>query len=220
MNKKVIYTVITGGYDTLKNQPKQDGFDFICFTDNKDLKSDCWEIRQIPEELNNLSNVKKQRCLKILAHKYLPEYDFSVYIDGNVNILGNISDFIKNNCKEEDGYFFIGKHPERDCVYDEVNACIKYRKDKPETMKEQVEGYRQEGFPKHYGLAQSCIMFRYHNNPECIKLMEYWWNELKIKSHRDQLSLFYSKWKTNTKINLIDKSIFSGKYFRWNISHR
>lgn len=35
MNKKVIYTVITGGYDTLKNQPKQDGYDFICFTDNK-----------------------------------------------------------------------------------------------------------------------------------------------------------------------------------------
>ena len=73
MNKKVIYTVITGGYDNLIEQPKIEGYDYICFTDNTNLKSDIWQIRDMPEGLSDLTTVKQQRNVKILAHKYLPE---------------------------------------------------------------------------------------------------------------------------------------------------
>lgn len=220
MPKKVVYTVITGKYDGLLSQPKAEGWDYICFTDDPNLKSDCWDVRLLPEELNNLSAAKKNRCVKILAHKFLPQYDFSLYIDGNVSILGDINVFVENFCKETDGYIFIGEHPHRNCIYKEEATVVKIKKDKQEITGKQVEEYRKEGFPENYGLTQNCIIFRYHKHKECIKLMEFWWNEVKNKSHRDQLSLFYSKWKTNTQIKCLPKVIFNSNYFKWGIAHK
>ena len=218
--KKVIYTVITNGYDRLLNQPRAEGWDYICFSDNEEIKSNFWEIRRIPECLNYLSSVKKNRCIKILPHKYLSEYDFSIYIDGNVSITGDVQAFVEKNCKESEGYMFAGKHPYgRKCIYDEEVVLIKLKKDKKEIMDSQIEGYRKEGFPENLGMTQNSILFRYHNNPECIRLMDCWWSEVEHKSHRDQLSLFYAKWKTNTKINYLPESIFKGNCFKWNISH-
>ena len=37
----------------------------------------------MPQELDGLSNVKKQRMVKICPHKWLREYDFSVWVDGS-----------------------------------------------------------------------------------------------------------------------------------------
>lgn len=203
MNRNVIYTVITGGYDTLKSQPKVDGFDYICFTDDINLKSDCWKIVPLPEDVDGLSDAKKNRKVKILAHRYLPEYNFSIYIDANIDVKSEkeLLSFIKQNCTEDKGYFFAGQHPyNRDCIYDEAIALIGLKKDKQETIEKQVDEYRKEGFPKHFGLTQNGILFRYHNNEDCKELMECWWNEVKQKSHRDQLSLFYAKWKTDKHI--------------------
>ena len=45
--RPIVYTSIYGDYDNLKDQPDI-GADYICFTDNPDLKSDCWEIRYDP----------------------------------------------------------------------------------------------------------------------------------------------------------------------------
>jgi hypothetical protein len=33
---------------------------------------------------------------------------------------------------------------------------------------------------KKYGLISSEVIFREHNNPENIKLMKYWWDEINI----------------------------------------
>ena len=37
----------------------------------------------MPQELDGLSNVKKQRMVKICPHKWLREYDLSVWVDGS-----------------------------------------------------------------------------------------------------------------------------------------
>lgn len=224
-NKKVIYTVITGGYDGLIEQPQVKGYDFVCFTDNTDLKSETWQIKPLPEGLEGLTKAKQQRNVKILAHKYLPEYDFSIYIDGNVKIVGDINKFVKENCSKTKGYIFIGKHPSRDCIYEEAKACIYSNKDDSHLMTDQVIAYHKEGMPLHYGLTQNCIILRYHNNDNCKRLMELWWNEVKEKSHRDQLSLYYCLWKdrqsgNNTDITVLDKSIFHGDTFSWGVGHQ
>jgi len=225
LNKKVIYTVITGGYDNLIEQPSVKGYDFVCFTDNPNLKSITWQIRPLPEGLEGLTSVKQQRNIKILAHKYLPEYDFSIYIDGNVQIIGDVNKFVKENCAKSKGYIFIGKHPDRDCIYEEAKACIYAKKDDSHLMADQVIAYHKEGMPLHYGLTQNCIILRYHNNENCKRLMELWWNEVKEKSHRDQLSLYYCLWKdrqngNDTNITVLDKSIFHGDTFNWGVRHQ
>ena len=57
--------------------------DFICFTDNDQLKQLDWQTRPIPRELDGLSNVKKQRVIKICPHKWLGNYDISIWVDGS-----------------------------------------------------------------------------------------------------------------------------------------
>ena len=51
MNKNCIYTAIIGDYDNLYT-PKivTEGWDYICFTDNKKLKSDFWTIKYVPKK--------------------------------------------------------------------------------------------------------------------------------------------------------------------------
>lgn len=218
-NKNVIYTCITGNYEPLEDPfAITPGFDYVCFTNSPSIKSNVWKILPIPKELDGLSEVKKQRCIKINAHKYLPQYELSVWVDGSVKLLKNLNPFISEKCK--DGYIFIPKHPQRSCIYDEMDACIKQKKDTAEHIEPQRKKYKEEKFPEKYGLVQSNIIVRRHNNPDCIRLMECWWYELKNGSHRDQLSFNYAMWKNkDVKVTYLDKGTCNSEYFKWDTSH-
>ena len=91
--KTVIYTAITSNYDSLKQIRNQNqNFDLICFTDNPNLRYNSynWNIYPIPNDLLQFSKIKQQRLLKILPHKYLSKYDISIWIDGNITIIGDM----------------------------------------------------------------------------------------------------------------------------------
>lgn len=221
-NKKVVYTCVTGGYDNIID-PKfiNDDFDYICFTDNLSLRSDIWTIKPLPVETEGLSQVKKQRYVKINAHKILKNYTLSIWVDGNVTIKGDLNTLIKkcgangNKCS-----VFVPKHPQRQCIYDEANVVLLMKKDKPENVKPQMERYKKEGFPTKYGLLQSNIMIRRHNDEKCIRLMECWYNELKNGSHRDQLSFNYACWKNqDVDVVYMDKHIYKSQWFNWSGAH-
>lgn len=218
--KKVVYTCITGDYDNLSKLTKfEHDFDYICFTDSQNITNNFWKIRPIPEELLSYSKVKQQRCIKINPHKYLPEYDLSVWVDAVVDIRGDLNEFISNKCAD-DASIFIPTHPQRKCIYKEAEACVKLKKDTPDNINPQIKRYEKEGFPKDFGLVQSNIIIRKHNDPDCIKLMECWWNELKNGSHRDQLSFNYAMWKNpDVKVCYLDKSTCNSSYFLWGKSH-
>ena len=126
--KICVYTCITGGYDRL-TEPKvvPKGVDFICFSD-KVIPSKIWMHRDIPSELQFLSDVKKQRVIKICPHRYLSEYDISVWVDGNIAIIGDITKFIAQY--DLDAVPFYSRvHLSRNCIYDEAEACIAMKKD-------------------------------------------------------------------------------------------
>lgn len=219
-NKKVVYTCITGDYDRLSN-PKflTDGFDYVCFTDNKAITSDVWDIRPLPKETEGLPQVKKQRFVKINPHLLLSEYDMSIWVDGNVTLKGDLNKFVKNVITS-DCSVYVPKHPQRDCIYAEANAVVKMGKDKSDITRPQMERYRKEGFPERYGLLQSNIMLRKHNKLDCIKLMEDWFKELKDGSHRDQLSFNYASWKNiDVKVIYLDKNICKSEFFYWDGTH-
>ena len=220
-NKKVIYTCISGKYDALIDPLYiTKGFDYVCFTDNEDFKSKIWDIRPLPKETEGLSQVKKQRYVKLNPHKLLSEYDISIWVDGNVSIKGDLNEFIDSVIKD-DISVYVPQHPSRNCIYAESKAVISMKKDKKENVEPQMKRYETEGFPKNYGLLQSNILLRKHNEKDCIRLMEAWFNELKDNSHRDQLSFNYVLWK-NSDINIIylDKLIYKSEWFKWNLGHR
>lgn len=218
-NKNVVYTCITDGYDNLR-EPEyvNENFDYICFTDNAEInkESKVWVTREIPSELKHLSKVKQQRCIKICPHKYLSEYDVSVWVDGSINIRGDLKQLTKKLCSENNNTIFIGKHPQRNCIYDEANACVRLKKDVLENISPQIERYKKEGFPKQQGLVQTTVIIRRHNEPSCIDVMEMWKDELIKGSHRDQLSFNYALWKTNSKaLRYLNPKIFNSTYFLW-----
>ena len=195
MNSIVVYTCITGNYDSLK-QPKviSKGVDYICFTDNQNIKSGMWQLKPIPDELKYLSNVKKQRVIKICPHKYLKKYDISVWVDGNIEIQGDINAFIAQYDLEKCP-LYVRVHPRRKCIYAEAEACIRLHKDTAENINAQIEAYKKEGYPKDIGMVESNIMLRKHNDMKCQLLCNLWASELLKHSHRDQLSFNYACWK-------------------------
>lgn len=220
-NKKVVYTCITGGYDSLVD-PKviSPGFDYVCFTDNKDLKSNTWIIKPLPKETEELTSVKKQRYVKINPHLLLKEYDFSIWVDGNIDLKGDLNSFVRKYMTS-DVSVYVPAHPSRQCIYDEERVVIAMRKDTKDKTGPQIERYKKEGFPKKYGLLQSNILLRKHNKPDCIKLMEEWFKEVKDGSHRDQLSFNYASWKhKDVKIIYMDKTICKSEWFFWHGVHR
>ena len=220
----VVYTCITGGYDSLIEPTViTPGVDYVCFTDNPGMKSKTWKIRPMPKELASYSKVKQQRGVKILAHRYLSEYDICVWVDGVVQVKGNIKEFFKNLDLNKYSVF-IPEHPVRKCIYKEIKECIRIKKIKGDEIKlaeQQLERYRKEGFPENYGLVQTNVMIRRHNDEYSKKLMEKWWEELKDYSHRDQLSFNYALWKIGQdKFKQIIKTTCNSKTFNWLRKHK
>ena len=86
MNRKVIFTCLTGGYDRLE-QPVAvaPDWDYVCFTDTEG-QDGVWQLRKIP--LDSPDPVVRSRFPKILPDKVLSEYDYSVYMDANLCITG------------------------------------------------------------------------------------------------------------------------------------
>lgn len=214
-NKKVIYTCITGGYDKLIDPTYvTEDFDYICFTDNPMLTSKVWKFKTIPQELKELSTVKQQRAIKINPHLFLSEYDISIWIDGNILAKGDLNEFVNNTLKDDCSMYFK-KHPIRTCIYQELNKCIELKKDTRENAQPQIDRYIAEGFPSNFGLQETNVILRKHNEQDCVNLMNAWWAELKKGSHRDQLSLNYCMWKLNSKIEnmspRMDKSVYFNK---------
>lgn len=209
--KLAVYTALFGDYDDLI-EPKEryEGCDFICFTDQKNLKSNIWEIRFIKE--CDLPPNMMNRKYKILPHLFLKEYEWSLYVDANIAIIGNPMDLALKYLTKYD--FVVPKHFARNCIYEEAIECIKLGlTDYNETLK-QMEKYRKEGFPEKFGLSENNVILRKHHSEKVIKLMNDWWQELNTHTHRDQLSLAYVLWKNGEKFNFMDESARGGKMFR------
>jgi hypothetical protein len=209
---KVVYTAITGDYDELLTPSYlNDDWDYICFTDNENIESDFWEIRKMED--SDLDKIKKARMYKILPHVFLPEYEYSLWIDGNFRIISDINEYIKKYAKNNLMMCIV--HPDRDCIYGEADACIEQKKDSPEVILKQIDKYKAENYPKHYGLIASGILFRKHNNPQVIKLMNTWCEELTSHSRRDQLSFNYACWKNNFEYDVCDLCYWGNEFFEY-----
>ncbi len=197
-NKGVIYTCITGGYDNLIQHNYQDlNWDYICFTDNEDLLKQRvvghWTIE--PLRFSLLDNVRNARWHKTHPHKLLSKYEYSIWIDGNINITGSLLFDKAKKCINENRILSVHQHPLRNCVYDEAIACMALKKDKKEIINTEIAVLKQLGFPENMGLNETNIMFRFHNHKKCIAIMEDWFEFIEKYSRRDQLSFNYVVWK-------------------------
>ena len=212
----VCYTCITNSYDSLK-QPSilNSGIDFICFTDSMTASQNgAWRMRLIPNDLQFLDDIKKQRIVKICPHRYLKNYDISIWIDGSIQVIGDLNEFVRQYDLNENP-LYTRIHPARDCIYDEADACIKIRKDNKQKIESQVNRYHDAGYPRHIGMVETGIMLRRHNDIRCQMICNEWATELLNNSHRDQLSFNYVCWKNHFVPGILKNEFkINNKFFR------
>ncbi len=204
--KSVIYTCITDGYDdlSLMTTPTfiEHNCDYVCFTDNtSDIAAKqigVWETR--PLAYTSLDNTRNNRWHKMHPHELFKNYMDSLYIDANVDIL---SHSLLSSAKMLRSSIAIPLHPLRDCIYDEyLNAFAEFI-DNPRSMRSELNLIKASGMPKHYGLTENNVIYRLHNDPKIIEIMNEWWEMTTNYSRRDQLSLAWLLWKHGIKISEI-----------------
>ncbi len=197
--------------------PLLDNFDFICFTGDASAKSDnpgeraadghpsedCrpaklevsgpWQLRTLgpeglPEEAMR-SNSLLSRYPKLQPHRVLDGYDFSLWIDGNIEIRNDSLLKAALECAENGVQYAGVPHPSRIDVFQEALMCYKMKYiDLRTLIKVDIRCY-MGGIRRGSGLFENNIIFRRHNSPDIIALDNLWWNSVLHIAPRDQLSL-------------------------------
>lgn len=198
-NKLVVYTAIIGGdYDQLL-QPLaiRDDVSYICYVkkgSNIPSKNGVWEIREL--DFSNKDNTRIARYAKMHPHVLLKEYDYSLWIDGNIQIASDDVYNILDNKIKQGVLLSSMSHPHVDCCYDDAYICIASHKDKAWKIIAQIIYLKLHGFPKNFGLYETNVFYRKHSSPRIIQFNELWWKILSKLSRRDQLGCTYAMWKT------------------------
>ncbi len=198
-DRVAVYTVITGSYDEiLEPYCKPDNCDFYVFTDREfDDLSSTWTRMEIPKTLEGFSDSAKNRYLKMHPHELFDQYRYSVYVDGNVQIFTDLTEYVNKL-----GPSGIGTHMHstRNSVYEEMGEVLKQGKDTKENIDRHLAYMKETGMPENYGLLECNVIAREHHNSTCVKIMEEWWNEYSKYSKRDQISLPHVLFRNGIKV--------------------
>lgn len=228
VKKCVVYTCITNNYDILKKYKCFDteNCDYICFVD-KDLTTEIppeWNVINIMPFVkylgyNNPADFTRiARFFKTHPHLFFENYDYSLWVDGNIDMLVSPIELINLLPKTE--FLLAPKHPLRNCIYDEIEACKKLNKDSDTVLNEMKEFLIKENYPQQMGLIQSNVLIRKHKSKTCIDLMEQWWDFIKNHSKRDQVSFNYLIWKNNLTYAYIEWNDLNTHYIFLGYKHK
>lgn len=204
-----VYTCITGGYDAVV-EPLfiPDNCDYYAVTDFQIPLSSKWkridissvEIPKSDRTKIGSSPVLMNRYFKMKPHVLFPKYKFSIYVDGNIRICTDMTEYINRLSSTGIGTF---KHAQRQCIYEEAEACVAMGKETRENIDKHIAHLRESGMPKDYGMAQCSIIARQHNLDSCKILMDEWWDEFVYFAKRDQLSFPLVMFRNNIAMEMI-----------------
>ena len=212
MEKICVYTCITGAYDDLKEvKIMEEGIDYLCFTNNKKIKSKTWKIIYIEDK--TLDNHYLSRKLKMLGDPYLDKnYTLSIYIDASIIFKKSVKEFLAKYFDLKNDLFAACKHSVRNSIKEEAEACIIKGKDREEIIKKQLAFYQKEKFKDDLGLLEMTLIIKRHRNPLVKKTMELWFKMILEYSKRDQLSFMYCLSKTKLPVKVIPLNVWKNDY--------
>ena len=210
----VIYTALFGSYDRLPEVPHYSGITkYVCFTDVIPEEANGWEFELVETEFEP---IKANRWYKFHPHLLFPEHIFSIYVDANIKIIGNLQDFISyyNN-----PILAVPRHKYRDCLYQEIDQCLKIGKISLLESEEIKKRYKDSGFPRNFGLAEMSVIIRRHHNSKVIKTMIDWWEEFNKLGKRDQLSFMFVAWKNGLDVNFMKENMQKVNPYFYRLPH-
>jgi len=223
----VVYTCILGDYDYLK-EPLCDSLecDYFLISDRAPINQSVYKYINISElGVEKIrDNTRRNRYCKMMPHIIFPEYKYSLYIDGSMQLkTERFSEKIANLPKTR---IMVYADNFLDCLYMEAMRAAESQRDKKEIFISQMEKYWLEGMPEHFGAALCPVLLREHNNPICIKLMNEWWHEVENYSRKDQVSFPYVIWKNQFTMSDVatllegKENIWDNRYLIWDKAHK
>lgn len=202
-NNILVYTAICDDYDKLKNNQVTDYADFIAYMDNPQA-TEIWKI--ITYERKFFDPTRDAKIFKVLSHLYASEYEYSLWIDGSIELRVPVKDLINRYLIEPKADIAVYKHTYRDCIYEEAKYDIIKRKDNRCVIEPQIARYRADGHPEHWGLYACTIIFR-RNCKAVEEFNNAWWAEICAGSERDQEAFSYLLRKLNMKFFAADTTL-------------
>jgi hypothetical protein len=206
-----IYTAIFGDYDELKPQPRFPNTDYICFSDTPKPNHGMWNVVGVKPPEGEHPRITAKR-IKTCPHQFLGEYDLTLWIDGSIVI--NTSHFLQLALGALSKWgISCMRHPVGNCIYSEALGCVHMEKYQGLPILEQVESYRQAGYPTENGLAACGIIGRDMRRQEVAVIGEQWLAENLRWTYQDQLSFPYVLWKNGywydqMPFHYLDRSVF------------
>lgn len=187
----VVYTCIIGDYDKILDPiTRPDNCDFYLVTDKKrNVDTSIWKEIIVDKDkynLSKMSNTEINRYFKMHPDVLFPMYKYSIYIDGNIKVITDLTEYINRIpvCG-----LALHAHGKRNCVFKEANTIIALGKEKKASIIHHLAILKKMGFPERYGLIECNIIAREHHNKICKSLMQMWWSDFLNFSKRDQMSL-------------------------------
>ncbi|GHT82969.1 hypothetical protein FACS1894137_02950 [Spirochaetia bacterium] len=208
--KVVIYQIVVGNYDTVKSAFPlyPEIYDCFLFTDS-DIEAKGWKIKRIPEHIKKLNNpILINRYFKMHPYEFFPEYDYSIYVDGSIQIVFDIRPMLRNVSLKTG--LALHRAAYRNCTYREGSVLIRVKKGNKKFIIQQMKRYKDAGFPKKWGLFEAGIIICDLHNKKGEDILDLWWREfLSSRSLRDQISLPYVLWVNGYTIDDIGNFGFS-----------
>lgn len=199
-----VYTVIFGHYDeVLEPYCAPDNIDYYIITDqNINLENSKWkklDIKKYEKILSGMTNAEKNRFFKMMPCRVFADYNYSIYVDGNIQIIADVTTFIS---KIGEPGIAAHWHSSRDCIYNEIEAVLQAKKEKKDILVKHKKHLIEEDFPTHFGLVECNVLVRKHSEV-CNKMMEEWWQEFNNYSKRDQLSFPFVIFKNGFTVDQV-----------------
>lgn len=197
-----VYTCITGNYDV--PQPlsvKDESCDYFVIGDNKYLDSDYEFIPVedvVPRDIKD--DKDRNRYCKMHGFSLFKNYDYSIYLDGNLKALRPLSECLRYI--GDSGLAMI-KHELYTSIFEEAIKMIANGKSDPESTKKLMQRYAHEGMPRDYGMHLGGLIVCDNRNKLGQLILEQWFEEYMTHHLRDLYSLSYILWKNRMPTSII-----------------
>jgi len=202
----IVYTaIISTDRDTLRPvitppDPAGRPIQHVCFTDNPQITAPGWEIRAPLWKHDHPR--RTARWHKMMAHASLgSDTEFSLWLDATHQLHANPWELVDTYLTDNRD-IAVFRHPQRSCVYDELEECVRLAYDDEPTMRRQVDRFREEGYPPNQGLFEMAALLRRHS-PLIQQFNERCWREMHFGSYRDQLCVNYVAWKMKLPVTYL-----------------
>ena len=216
----IIYTVITGSYDSIK-QPLvvEEGVEYVLFTNNPEIKdAGVWKVVQIsseewPGRTARENNILLSRKVKMLLHNYLTEgAEWSIYIDADMVTKRPLTELLNNLHSKT--LFAACRHSYCGSVREEIEDLVAKGMVDVTQIENQWQRYAEWGFKDNMGISENGLLIRKHNNQHVQRLMQLWWSEYQQGCLRDQVSLMPCMYKEDfvPYFKFIEKNIRANEY--------